>query len=54
VLWEQMNTCNRLNLILACIVYCQTLEISRVHSQCDPVANGADLSLLERQPRRME
>jgi len=31
VLWEQMNTCNRLNLILACIVYCQALEISRVH-----------------------
>ncbi len=26
-----MNTCNRLNLILACIVYCQALEISRVH-----------------------
>ena len=46
-LWEQMNTCSRLNLILACIVYWQGREISRVLSQCDPVANGIDLSLLE-------
>jgi hypothetical protein len=46
-LWEQMNTCSCLNLILACIVYWQGREISRVLSQCDPVANGIDLSLLE-------
>ena len=39
-LWEQMNTCSCLNLILAC-------EISPVLSECDPVANGIDLSLLE-------
>jgi hypothetical protein len=42
-----MNTCSCLNLILACIVYWQAREISRVLSQCDPVANGVDLSLLE-------
>jgi Tn3 transposase DDE domain len=29
------------------IVYWQASEISRVLSQCDPVANGIDLSLLE-------
>jgi TnpA family transposase len=39
-LWEQMNTCSCLNLILACIVYWQACEISRVLSECDPVANG--------------
>ena len=36
-----------LALILACIVYWQAREISRVLSQCDPVANGVDTSLLE-------
>jgi Tn3 transposase DDE domain len=46
-LWEQMNTCSCLNLILACIVYWQAREISRVLSQCDPVANAVDTSLLE-------
>jgi TnpA family transposase len=46
-LWEQMNTCSCLNLILACIVYWQGREISRVLSQCDPLAKGVDTSLLE-------
>jgi TnpA family transposase len=46
-LWEQMNTCSCLNLILACIVYWQASEISRLLNECDPVANGIDLSLLE-------
>jgi len=46
-LWEQMNTCSCLTLILACIVYWQAREISRVLSQCDPDGNGIDLSLLE-------
>jgi TnpA family transposase len=46
-LWEQMNTCSCLNLILACIVYWQACEISRVLGECDPLANGIDLSLLE-------
>ena len=46
-LWEQMNTCSCLNLILACIVYWQAREISRALSECDPLANGIDLSLLE-------
>jgi TnpA family transposase len=39
-LWEQMNTCSCLNLILACIVHWQACEISRVLSECDPIANG--------------
>jgi hypothetical protein len=34
-LWEQMNICSFLNLILACIVYWQACEISRVLSECD-------------------
>jgi hypothetical protein len=46
-LWEQMNTWSCLNLILACILYWQGCEISRVLSECDPLANGIDLSLLE-------
>jgi TnpA family transposase len=46
-LWEQMNTCSCLTLILACIVYWQAREISRALSQCDPDANGIDLSLRE-------
>jgi TnpA family transposase len=46
-LWEQMNTCSCLTLILACIVYWKAREISRVLSQCDPAGNGIDLSLLE-------
>jgi hypothetical protein len=41
------SACSCLNLILACIVYWQRREISRVLSQCDPLANGIDLSLLE-------
>jgi Tn3 transposase DDE domain len=35
------------SLILACIVYWQAREISRVLTQWDPVANGVDTSLLE-------
>jgi TnpA family transposase len=46
-LWEQMNTCSCLTLILACIVYWQAREISRVLSHCDPIDNGVDLNLLE-------
>jgi hypothetical protein len=42
-----MNSCSRLNLILACIVYWQACEISRVLSECDPLANRIDLCLLE-------
>jgi hypothetical protein len=41
------NSCSCLTLILACIVYWQAREISRVLSQCDPLGNGIDLSLLE-------
>jgi len=42
-----MNTCSCLNLILACSVYWQTCEISRVLSECYPLANAIDLCLLE-------
>jgi hypothetical protein len=34
-------------LILACIVYWQACEISWVLSECDPVADRIDLSVLE-------
>jgi TnpA family transposase len=47
-LWEQMNTCSCLTLILACIVYWQAREISRVLSQCDPAAKGVDLGVSSR------
>lgn len=46
-LWEQMNTCSCLTLILACIVYWQAREISRAISQGDPAPDGIDLQLLE-------
>ena len=46
-LWEQMNTCSCLTLILACIVYWQAREISRTISQGDPAPDGIDLQLLE-------
>jgi Tn3 transposase DDE domain len=46
-LWEQMNTCSCLTLILACIVYWQAREISRVLSKCDPAGNGINLTLEE-------
>jgi Tn3 transposase DDE domain len=42
-----MNTCSCLTLILACIVYWQAREISRVSGHCDAAGNGIDLSLLE-------
>lgn len=40
-----MNTRSCLNLIPA---YGQACETSRVLSECDPAANGSDLSLLEK------
>ena len=46
-LWEQMNTCSCLTLILACIVYWQAREITWAISQPDPAKDGLDLSLLE-------
>jgi len=46
-LWEQMNTCSCLTLILACIVYWQAREISWAVSQGDPAADGVELSLLD-------
>ena len=46
-LWEQMTGCSCLTLIVACIVYWQAREISRVISECGPDAAGVDLSLLE-------
>ena len=36
-----------LTLIVACIVYWQAREISRMIRECDPEAAGVDLSLLE-------
>ncbi len=46
-LQAQLNTCNCLTIIMACIIYWQTKEISRVIQECDPEAANIDLSLLE-------
>ena len=46
-LHEQMNTCSCLTLILACIVYWQAKEISRVVRWCKPEDDKIDLALLE-------
>lgn len=42
-----MNSCSCLTLILACIIYWQAREISRVVDSCRPEENGIDTSLLE-------
>jgi len=42
-----MNSCSCLTLILACIIYWQAKEISRVVSECHPEENDIDVSLLE-------
>ena len=42
-----MNSCSCLTLILACIIYWQAKEISRVISQYRPEENDIDVSLLE-------
>jgi TnpA family transposase len=44
---DQMNSCSCLTLILACIIYWQASEISRIVTDENPEANGIDLSLLE-------
>ena len=44
---EQINACSCLTLILACIIYWQAKEISRVVDSCRPEENGIDTSLLE-------
>ncbi|HZC02623.1 MAG TPA: Tn3 family transposase, partial [Gammaproteobacteria bacterium] len=46
-LYEQMNSCSCLTLILAGIIYWQAREIDRVLNECDPVNNGINVSLLE-------
>ena len=44
---QLMKTCSCLTLILACIVYWQASEISRVLTEENPEADGIDTSLLE-------
>ncbi len=46
-LHEQINSCSCLTLILACIIYWQAREISRVLSCGNPEVDGIDASLLE-------
>ena len=46
-LHDQMNSCSCLTLIMACIIYWQTKEISRVISQYNPEENDINLSMLE-------
>jgi TnpA family transposase len=46
-LHEQMNSCSCLTLILACIIYWQAKELSRVVRCCNPEGDQIDVSLLE-------
>lgn len=46
-LHEQMNSCSSLTLILACVIYWQAKEISRVVRSCDPEGEKIDVSMLE-------
>ena len=46
-LHEQMNSCSNLTLILACVIYWQAKEITRVIRCCNPQDHAIDLSLLE-------
>lgn len=43
----QKNTSSCLTLVIACIIYWQAKEFNRVIQECEPEANGVDLSLLE-------
>ena len=45
-LWEQMNSCSCLTLIVACIIYWQARDMSRVIRTADPERHGIELSLL--------
>jgi TnpA family transposase len=44
---EQMNSCSCLTLLLACVVYWQAKEISRVLKMGIPEGEHIDISLLE-------
>jgi TnpA family transposase len=46
-LHEQMNSCSCLTLILACVIYWQAKEISRVVRWCQPEDDQIDVALLE-------
>ena len=46
-LWEQMNSCSCLTLIVACIIYWQAREISYVINHKDPIENDIDLSQIQ-------
>ena len=46
-LHEQMNSCSCLTLILACVIYWQAKEISRVVRWCKPEDDKIDVALLE-------
>ena len=45
-LHEQMNSCSCLTLILACVIYWQAKEISRVVRWCKPADGDIDVALL--------
>ena len=46
-LWNQMNSCSCLTLIVACIIYWQAREMSLAVRRGDPQAEGVDLSMLK-------
>lgn len=46
-LWEQMNSCSCLTLIVACIIYWQAREMSRAIRRGDPDGHGVEFALLQ-------
>lgn len=44
---EQKNTCSSLTLIMACIIYWQSKEITRIIKECNPESEGINLDMLE-------
>ena len=46
-LWEQMNSCSCLTLVVSCIIYWQAREMSRAIRHGDPESEGIDLSMLK-------
>jgi hypothetical protein len=44
---QRLNSCSCLTLILACVIYWQAKEISRVAQSCRPADDKIDLAMLE-------
>jgi TnpA family transposase len=46
-LYEQKNTCSCLTLVMSCIIYWQSKEITRVIKECNPELEGINLAMIE-------